>query len=226
MRAQGTADRRFRRAWDEGTRPTGQGIAPNHPDPPGGPDGSWPPGTHSDCLALLAACESSRLCRSAAPYRLALRDCRQEPPARRKMEGLFIPKDRRSLWRRVLQEEWSLTAGLPLFLVEFRPAGARIAPTSAAAARRPARSASPRPKRARRWLRTSALSSCSLVPGYRKGDIPRSGSRATSTPRSLTPPPTTALDLEGSCCARVRRCRHCPTAVALTGGLSIHVVAP
>ena len=58
----------FRRAWDEGTRPTGQGNGPNLPDPPGGPDGSWPPGTHRDCLALLAACESSRLCRSAAPY--------------------------------------------------------------------------------------------------------------------------------------------------------------
>ncbi len=37
--------------------------------------------------------------------------------------------------------------------------------------------------------------------------------------------PATALKPEGSCCATVRRCRDCPTAVAFSGGQGIRVVA-
>ena len=47
----------FRRAWDEELVPRVRGNAPNHPDSPGGPDGSWPPGPHRDC------CGPDRPCR-------------------------------------------------------------------------------------------------------------------------------------------------------------------
>jgi len=44
-------------------------------------------------------------------------------------------------------------------------------------------------------------------------------------PRSLTPAAATALRPEGPSCARLRRRPDCPTAVALSGGRRIHVVA-
>ncbi len=51
-------------------RPAGQGNAPNLPDSPGGPDGSWPPGPIDDCPELCRGsdpCDRSLL-RTAGEY--------------------------------------------------------------------------------------------------------------------------------------------------------------
>jgi hypothetical protein len=77
-----------RSAWDEAIRPAGQGEAPNRPDSPGGPEGSWPPGLFmptagSIGLSRRRACASrhSRGTAACAAIRFACRGEWSDAPA-------------------------------------------------------------------------------------------------------------------------------------------------